>query len=661
FTPSARTDGSHTFTATATDAAGNVSDTSGSFVITIDTHTEMTITGLQDDAGTVTGLVADGGLTDDSNPVLIGTAEPGSIVYISSTGVYGEHYSFTATVGDDGKWTLPQGYAKGNYGTFSYSAYSVDTAGNHSEAVTFSVDFVAPNQDDITPPDAPVITGAIETYDDGTNIGVANDATIDDNTPRLYGDAEAGSIVTVYDGAVVIGSVAADSKGAWTYDVSRALADGKHTFTITATDAAGNTSIHSGNFVLDVETADTTPPDAPVITEVYDDQGLTQGPVANGGKTDDSLLKISGTAEHDSIVVISHVIESTGTTYIDGSVVADASGHWVFDMTGPFQPTFGNRIITATATDAAGNTSVASDSYVVNFVDTNYDGTTPPGVSGIESFNQADMPDIITNSFTTESGLVVKSLGGKIDLEEWPNSGADGHDLRDETGGYNYLDTVKSAGVNITLPGSADSVTFVGAIDVSDSSSVQAYDWAGHLITVSVTDIGRNSNGGLFKYLITPAEDQHIASFTVVGSPFIDTIQWTSADTAHAAQQSALLTSPDAVDYHDIMTLAQVDDSNKSTAAVDITDHVQNTLHLTLNDILSEAHPNLFVQDGKQQLAVTGDQGDVVELKVDDLAHNTWQDSGAVTAGGVQYEVYQHAGSDVELLVQHGLELHQVS
>ncbi|MBU9843475.1 Ig-like domain-containing protein, partial [Rahnella ecdela] len=84
------------------------------------------------------------------------------------------------------------------------------------------------------------------------------------------------------------------------------------------------------------------------------------------GKTDDKLLKITGTAEHDSIVLISHVIEGKGTVYIDGSVVADASGHWVFQMTAPFQPTFGNRIITATATDAAGNTSAASDSYVVN-------------------------------------------------------------------------------------------------------------------------------------------------------------------------------------------------------------------------------------------------------------------------------------------------------
>ncbi|MBU9843553.1 hypothetical protein J1784_00580, partial [Rahnella sp. FRB 231] len=146
------------------------------------------------------------------------------------------------------------------------------------------------------------------------------------------------------------------------------------------------------------------------------------------------------------------------------------------------------------------------------------------------------------------------------------------------------------------------------------------------------------------------------ASYYVV----VDEIDW--GNQSHVSSlQSAMLASQEATDHHDILALAQIDDSHKSTAAVDMTDHVQNTLHLTLNDILSEAHPNLFSQDGKQQLAVTGDQGDVVELKVEGLAHNTWHDSGVVTAGGIQYEVYQHASSDVELLVQHGLELHQIA
>ena len=110
---------------------------------------------------------------------------------------------------------------------------------------------------------------------------------------------------------------------------------------------------------------------------------------------------------------------------------------------------------------------------------------------------------------------------------------------------------------------------------------------------------------------------------------------------------------------HDV-TLATLPESNQS-GVVELHDGSQNTLQLTLNDILSEAHDNLFVQDGHKQLAVKGDAGDVVELKVEDLGHNTWQETGQITTGGVQFEVYQHTASNVELLVQHGVELHQVS
>jgi hypothetical protein len=123
----------------------------------------------------------------------------------------------------------------------------------------------------------------------------------------------------------------------------------------------------------------------------------------------------------------------------------------------------------------------------------------------------------------------------------------------------------------------------------------------------------------------------------------------------------------DARSEHMLETLSPVETHKNEPAQVElpqsnlIETHDNSLQTLTLNDILSEAHDNLFIQDGHKQLAVTGDAGDVVELKVEDLAHNTWQDAGQVTAGGVQYEVYQHAGSNVELLVQQGVELHQVS
>ncbi|MBU9843644.1 hypothetical protein [Rahnella ecdela] len=102
-------------------------------------------------------------------------------------------------------------------------------------------------------------------------------------------------------------------------------------------------------------------------------------------------------------------------------------------------------------------------------------------------------------------------------------------------------------------------------------------------------------------------------------------------------------------------------ENNHSAVHADLTNNQQDKLHLVLHDILSEAHSDLFIHDDHKQLAITGDQGDVVELKIEDLTHDTWQDAGAVTSGGIQYEVYQHTGGDVELLVQHGLELHQVA
>jgi hypothetical protein len=92
----------------------------------------------------------------------------------------------------------------------------------------------------------------------------------------------------------------------------------------------------------------------------------------------------------------------------------------------------------------------------------------------------------------------------------------------------------------------------------------------------------------------------------------------------------------------------------------DSVDAAESKQVLTLEDILSHAQQDMFILDGHQQLAVTGDAGDTVELRVSDLSAHEWTDAGQTTAGGVTYEVYQHAGSDVELLVQQGVELHQV-
>ncbi|MBC8733644.1 Ig-like domain-containing protein, partial [Paraburkholderia sp. UCT2] len=69
---------------------------------------------------------------------------------------------------------------------------------------------------------------------------------------------------------------------------------------------------------------DTTAPDQPVIGAVIDDVGLVQGPVDNGGSTDDTTPTLVGKGEPgDTIVVIDN-----GTPV--GETQVDEDGNWSF-------------------------------------------------------------------------------------------------------------------------------------------------------------------------------------------------------------------------------------------------------------------------------------------------------------------------------------------
>ena len=77
-----------------------------------------------------------------------------------------------------------------------------------------------------------------------TDSGAVGDGITNDNTLTLTGTAEANSTVKVYDGATLLGSATANGSGAWSYTTA-ALANGAHSLTATATDAAGNTGAAS--------------------------------------------------------------------------------------------------------------------------------------------------------------------------------------------------------------------------------------------------------------------------------------------------------------------------------------------------------------------------------------------------------------------------------
>ena len=79
--------------------------------------------------------------------------------------------------------------------------------------------------------------------------------------------------------------------GAWSYTTA-ALANGAHSLTATATDAAGNTGAASAALSV---TIDTTAPVAPSIASFSTDSGTV-----GDGITNDNTLTLTGTAEANS-------------------------------------------------------------------------------------------------------------------------------------------------------------------------------------------------------------------------------------------------------------------------------------------------------------------------------------------------------------------------
>ena len=139
------------------------------------------------------------------------------------------------------------------------------------------------------PPGAPTIAAF------STDSGVVGDGITNDNTLTLTGTADANATVKVYDGATLLGSAVANGSGAWSFTTGT-LSNAAHSFTATATDAAGNTGAASTALAV---TIDTTAPVAPSITAFSTDSG-----VVGDGITNDATLTLTGTAEANSTVKV---------------------------------------------------------------------------------------------------------------------------------------------------------------------------------------------------------------------------------------------------------------------------------------------------------------------------------------------------------------------
>ena len=263
------------------------------------------------------------GATTDSKPLILGTAEPLSVVSITIDGaVVG-----TVTADANGSFSFALSTALAD-GTHTVSAKSADRAGNASPASATNTFTVVTSTGSgvvlLTPPNGALLSTA---------------------TPALSGTTTPGAQVEAkVDGAVVC-TATATASGAWSCTPATALAEGTHL--ATANLVGSSTASNTNAFIID-----TKAPTAPVVTS----------PTSGGSAGSTPVL--TGTAEPGTTVTVT----------IDGVPVCvtgvDAQGNWSCTPGTPLTP--GAHTIGVVATDPAGNVSTPS-TPVTFTVD-----TTPP-------------------------------------------------------------------------------------------------------------------------------------------------------------------------------------------------------------------------------------------------------------------------------------------
>lgn len=353
--------GSHQLIARSSDLAGNLGNSAPSAVITVDTATSVT---LNQTLTSDTGQSANDGVTQNGAVTLSGTGEVGASIAIRD----GATTIATQTVGSTGTWSFATTLADG---THNLSVIATDVAANTASAsgTTIVVDRTIATPTLNVGSDTPIVGGATR-----------------DPTLNLSGTAEGNARVAVYDGASLIGTVTANASGQWNFTTAT-LIDGPHSFTVRATDVAGNVSAASAARAM---TIDTVAPSAPTFAGISSDTGAS----ATDNITSDTTLVLTGSADPGSTV---NVYE--GATLL-GTTTAAANGSWSLDLQGkPLSEAV--HTLRATATDAVGNVSGNSPNFVLTI-----DKTAPNGTSIISALTDTGAAPTVANGGTTKDGTI---------------------------------------------------------------------------------------------------------------------------------------------------------------------------------------------------------------------------------------------------------------
>lgn len=456
YTGTTLVDGMYTFTATVADTGTGSSYVSDAFSVTVDTT-----------APAAPAITYVGG----SPLVISGTAEANASVVASIDGTP----VGSATAGSDGKWSLIVTSTVSS-AVHAFSAVATDVAGNAGATST------AINAD--TGLTTPVVTGA---QSDAALL--TSGAYTKDNTLSFIGTAGSDATVLVFLNGTQVGSVTADSTGAWLFDyTAHALSEGANVFTA-KTSSGSSTSFTSNAFTVNIDTV--VPSVSSIVRLTPTAQTVTYATTSLVFRVTFSESVVGVTT--GSFAVTSVVAPATGTV-----AQVSASSGTTFDVTvGSLSGTGTLRLDLKGAgssgvSDVAGNAPAAytsGDTYI-RVVSVEGSGTWIQPASGGQ-----------WNDYANWSGGIV------------PNSSA-------SSANFATLDLIADNTVHLTAPATVSSLNFAD----TDTSSVA--NWA-------------IDNSGVATNTLTLAGSSPTITVGALGTNAVASISATVAGTAGLSKSGA--------------------------------------------------------------------------------------------------------------------------
>ncbi|CAH4916149.1 hypothetical protein AI2834V1_1721 [Escherichia coli] len=344
--------------------------------------------------------------------------------------------NYTATVASDGSWTatVPAAdLASLTDGSASAQANVSNINGNSASAVhNYSVDSSAPT----------IIINTVAS-DNIVNASEADAGVTVSGTTT----AEAGQIVTITLNSPTVQTYQAtvQADGSWSINIPaadlEALTDGSHTLTATVNDKAGNPASTTHNLAVDL-----TVPVLTINTIAGDD-------IINATEHGQALVISGSSTGGEAGDVVSVTLNNK--TY---TTTLDASGNWSVGVPAADVTALGSgpQIVTATVTDAAGNSDSETHTVTVNLT----------------------APTVGINTIATDDVINATEKGADLQISGTSNQPA-GTTITVTLNGQNYTATTDASGNwSTTVPASA-----VGALGE-----------ASYTVTANVTDSAGNSN-----------------------------------------------------------------------------------------------------------------------------------------------------------------------